>query len=212
MDIGLLIRCSLMGLSGANDPLFAWRTDASEHRRPGVVGIGLELRRCGKKAGRGPVFLRVGEAYRDVRPGSGEALAIYRALELSRELELPRVQIWCDFNTLRKRLRSAQTGDVDSEVRSSESAILTLAKSIGMVEFRYIPRRRNVRADSLARYAAITLEPEMLVGELAVFVRIGPPAHPHHAYHPTNRSVKWRVSSDDSSQNHSDDDDDPIPF
>lgn len=192
------------------NPVYAWRTDASEHRRPGVIGLGMVLHLSTKPGARGPVVARIAEAYRDVMPGRGESLAIFRALQLSCELGLEHVQIWSDCNGLRKRFRGAiKTGNC-SRFGPIDVAILDLAKSIGAVDFRYMPRRRNSTTDGLARHAALKLAPEVLEGELkTLFLRVGPTRHSHHVY-PTRGTPE-----DDSLIRNDalfDEDDDPIPY
>jgi hypothetical protein len=165
------------------EPIHAWRTDASEHRRPGVIGIGLVLYFSKRNGAPGRELKRFCEAYHDISPGKGEILAVYRAIELSVELGISRMQIWCDFRLLASRLRIGLQQVETCESGPIDHIVLDAARRLGQVEFRYLPRRRNVIANQLARHAASVLKPErpdVVAG--GAFERTGPPAHHHHAY------------------------------
>lgn len=158
------------------DPIHSWRVDASENRRPGIVGIGLVLRLNTRKGGRGAVLKELKEAYADVAPGAGEALAIYRALELSLQFGFDCVQVWCDYNALRRKLRGALRSNAISGLSPRNAMILARANEVGLVQFRYVPRRRNYEAHILAREAALSMDAVGLSSDLKlVFERITPP-------------------------------------
>jgi ribonuclease HI len=125
--------------------------DASYDRERDVIGVGIVIQeRVGPKR-RGPILAEIAEAHAGVAPGSGEALAVLRALEIARERGYTRVRLRSDCNWPRRALReqhregAAVTGD------PLKLEILRMARTFEWIDFGYVPRRKNQAAHGLAR-------------------------------------------------------------
>ena len=125
--------------------------DASHDAVTEITGIAIIVQQRVGRKGRGPIVEEVAEAYSNVALGSGELLAIYRALELARQREFVRIKVRSDYNAMRHKLRDDfRSGRSDIGLRGS---VLLLARTFEWVDFGYVPRRKNQVAHSLARHA-----------------------------------------------------------
>lgn len=130
-----------------------FRVDASYDLPRAVTGIGVVLHRGGRRRD-GQIVATFSEAYLDVPPGLTEKFAVFRALEIAKEMNLAEVKIRSDYNQMRRQLkddyRAGSTGD---ERDVLHKLVLLAARELDRVEFAFVPRRRNQQAHELARQA-----------------------------------------------------------
>ena len=124
--------------------------DASHNSVTEVTGIGIIVQQRVGRKGRGPIIEEVAEGYSNVALGTGELLAICRALEIARQRGFVRIKVRSDYNATRNKLRDDfRFGRSDTGLRGS---VLLLARTFEWVDFGYVPRCKNHIAHGLARH------------------------------------------------------------
>jgi len=205
--------CAMIGemrnVMPASPDRFFWRVDASEHRRQGIVGIGMVLYRLFGEPTSELAIARCSEAYFNVIPGLGELLAVVRALQLSKEMNIREITVSSDNRHVAKSVPVVGYSNVPGATLI-DRIIQRACVSLERVDITYLRRNRNGAADRLARIAAGEGEARLLPPDLAeAFQLTGPTRSSHHF-----RTVAAHVSdtSNDGGSICSIHDDDPIPF
>jgi ribonuclease HI len=131
--------------------------DASYDFDTGTTGVGIVVQARGTGSGRGPILEQISEGHFGVPPGAGELFAVLRALEIAGARGFERLQVRCDYNWLRRRLKVRhRAGGAKQGPGGLEREVLHLAARFTWVDFRYVPRRRNQIAHALARRGRTT--------------------------------------------------------
>lgn len=174
----------------------------------GVLGIGLVLRGPGRRSG--PVIEEHAEAWSQVPAVSDSAFATLRALETARERGWRVVRVRSPFNAERTRFERMYCSGAGGEGRPLEAAVLQIARSFEIVQFRWVPRRKNQQARALAHEALTEATPRMDHPSFA-----GLPARPSRA-RPAPAPIddwSWPLGELDEDRRINDgSDDDEIPF
>lgn len=133
----------------------------SETLKPNAVGIGIVLQKSqsDKRKKPGPIFEVIAERHGPSTSMSPDARAIIRALELAASRGYERIRIRSVNNGLRKALRDlyqkpADPGPQDPVLRQ----ILGLARTFQLVDFAWIPGRKNAFARTLAREGRLLVD------------------------------------------------------
>jgi len=130
--------------------------DASFNHDSNTTGIGIAIHETDKvkKSRNGILIDQISEAYVGIYAGHGEMLALYRALEISKQRGYSWVRLRSDYNTLRKNLKSSYEANTDFDRIGLYGETMRITKFFDKVQFGYKPRRKNQMAHNLARIGA----------------------------------------------------------
>ncbi|MBN1904493.1 MAG: reverse transcriptase-like protein [Deltaproteobacteria bacterium] len=127
--------------------------DASFNFKTMTTMIGLAIHETDKPHRNGILIDQIGEAYTGIPSGSGEMLAIYRALGISNERGYKMIKIKTDYNYLKKLLKTNPKQQTGKDSYGLVGAILRLSDLFDSVAFQYKPKRTNQMSHKLARTA-----------------------------------------------------------
>ena len=133
--------------------------DASYNHHTNVTGIGIVIHETDRPKRNGAVIDKIGESYSGIPPGSGELLAVYRALEIGVERGFATVRIRSDYNQMRKALKKSYARRTSFDRSDLYGATLRLTAHFDVVKFGYKPKRKNHMAHSIGRTAAREVPP-----------------------------------------------------
>ena len=130
--------------------------DASFNHDSNATGIGIAIHETDKvvKNRNGVLIDQISEAYVGICPGYGEMLALFRALEISKERGYSWVRLRSDYNILRKKLKNSYEENSDFDRLGLYGETMRITRFFDRVQFGYKPKRKNQMAHNLARIGA----------------------------------------------------------